>query len=389
MNCQYYLIQCEKESVIQIICQDITEYKINKNKLNDILLNLLTYCTLIEIMNEGFVVQNKKGIITFINQKLCDIIRYKKYELIGKYWIVFIDEKKRSKSWEQLSKRKQGETSIYEIEILKKNREKIFVYILGTPLLDAEKNYNSSLVIVADISDRKKREEIKYRLAIIFESSNDAIISKNSENIIISWNNGAERICGYSSEEILDKSISILIPPEFPDDISQIFKKINKSKQIKHFETVYRRKVGNRLHVSLTISPIKDLNGKIIGASTITHDITERKRAEEELRLRSEIMMNIAEEVCFIRSQNEIIAYGNFRFEDLFGYNPREMKGKQISIVNVLTKMTHRGIVDYIMRIIKKLEHGKVRFKTSEKMVPVFSVTQVPLYLNTLNMVKS
>ena len=122
------------------------------------------------------------------------------------------------------------------------------------------------------------------KLAAIVESSEDAIASKDLNGIITSWNASAERMFGYQAEEIVGKSVTTIIPPELHKDEDMILGKIRRGERIEHFETVRLTKSGQRINVSLTVSPIKDRNGKIIGAAKIVRDITERKRTEERLR---------------------------------------------------------------------------------------------------------
>jgi PAS domain S-box-containing protein len=118
------------------------------------------------------------------------------------------------------------------------------------------------------------------RIASIVESSDDAIISKDLNGVITSWNNGAERIFGYLAEEVVGKPVTILIPPERHDEEPTILERIRRGERVEHYETVRMRKDGSRVDISLTISPVKNVEGKIIGASKIARDITERKRSE-------------------------------------------------------------------------------------------------------------
>jgi PAS domain S-box-containing protein len=127
-------------------------------------------------------------------------------------------------------------------------------------------------------------EETRSQLAAIVESSADAIIGKTLDGIITSWNSGAERIYGYTSKELVGRSISILTPPNRPDEALQILKKIKRGDRIDNYETVRLRKDGKQIDVSLSISPIMDVAGKIIGASTIARDITEQKKVDITLR---------------------------------------------------------------------------------------------------------
>lgn len=141
---------------------------------------------------------------------------------------------------------------------------------------DREANFSEELI-----------EDKMFLLASIVESSDDAIITKTSKGIITSWNSGAERIYGFPSEEVLGKPISILIPPGYNDDVPEILERIKRGEGIHHYETVRKRKDGQIIHVSVSISPVKDKAGRIIGASTIARDITAeviaRKQAEEKL----------------------------------------------------------------------------------------------------------
>ena len=135
-----------------------------------------------------------------------------------------------------------------------------------------------------DITERKQAEEVRSHLAAIVESSDDAIISKTLEGKIVSWNPGAERIYGYTAEEMLGLPISLLVPPDRSEEVPSILERLGHGERLEHFETTRVRKDGRRIEVSVTISPIRDSTGAVVGASVITRDITEQKRAEETLR---------------------------------------------------------------------------------------------------------
>jgi PAS domain S-box-containing protein len=130
----------------------------------------------------------------------------------------------------------------------------------------------------------RKSEEALSRIAAVIESSDDAIISKSLDGIIMSWNAGAERIFEYKAEEIIGKSILTLIPPELQKEEPVIIEKLKKGERIQHYETVRVAKGGRRIDISLTVSPVKDSNGKVVGASKIARDITAEKRRQEALR---------------------------------------------------------------------------------------------------------
>lgn len=136
-----------------------------------------------------------------------------------------------------------------------------------------------------EIAERKRVEETDRRLALIVESSDDAIIAKTLDGVISSWNAGAEGLYGYSAIEVLGKPVSILLPPENTDELPEILGRLRRGERISHYETTRIRKDGQRLQVSLSVSPLLDGRGKVVGASTIARDVTDRKRFEEKLQL--------------------------------------------------------------------------------------------------------
>jgi PAS domain S-box-containing protein len=134
----------------------------------------------------------------------------------------------------------------------------------------------------AETELRESNEQLLW-LASIVESSNDSIITKNLDGIITSWNKAAERVFGYSAQEAVGKPVTILIPTERHDEEPAILGRIRRGERIDHYETVRRRKDGSLIDISLTVSPVKNAQGKIIGASKIARDITDRKRADERI----------------------------------------------------------------------------------------------------------
>jgi PAS domain S-box-containing protein len=135
----------------------------------------------------------------------------------------------------------------------------------------------------ADLIERTRNEGKLRLLAAIVESTDDAVITKSLNGIITSWNRGAERIFGYLAEDIIGKSITVLIPPERQDEEPTIIERIRRGERIDHYETVRRRKDGSQLDISLTVSPLRDAAGRIVGASKIARDITNGKRAEAQI----------------------------------------------------------------------------------------------------------
>jgi PAS domain S-box-containing protein len=135
------------------------------------------------------------------------------------------------------------------------------------------------------VAERPSRPSVNSHLAAIVESSEDAIASKDLNGVITSWNRSAERLFGYTAKEIIGQPVTLIIPPELRDDEPRILSKIRAGERIEHFETVRVHKDGRRINVSLTVSPIKDEKGRIVGAAKIVRDITERKKIDRALRV--------------------------------------------------------------------------------------------------------
>jgi PAS domain S-box-containing protein len=161
----------------------------------------------------------------------------------------------------------------------------------------------------AEIARRRLADHSVSRLAAIVESSDDAIIGKTLDGVVTSWNSAAERIFGYAAAEMVGQPISRIIPPEQKDDFPRILGTIRRGERVEHFETVRLRKDGRRIHVSLTVSPIRDATGRVIGASKIARDVTERKRMDAEReQLLGIIQRAAAEAEEASRSKDEFLA---------------------------------------------------------------------------------
>jgi PAS domain S-box-containing protein len=150
-----------------------------------------------------------------------------------------------------------------------------------TPLRNDNGQLVGAVNMLVDITERKRNEEAAQSLAAIVESSDDAILSTDATGVIRSWNAGARRLFGYEADETVGKPVTMLIPADRHDEEPMILERIRRGERIEHYETVRRRKEGSLVDISLTVSPIRDPRGNIIGASKIARDITERRRAQE------------------------------------------------------------------------------------------------------------
>ena len=154
----------------------------------------------------------------------------------------------------------------------------------AAPIFDATGATVGAVLVFRDVTERMQQLETQARLAAIVQSSQDAIISKSLDGTIRSWNHEAERLFGYTAEEAIGQSISLIIPRERDDEEREIMRRLRRGERVDHIETVRVAKDGRRVELSITISPVRNANGQVIGASKVARDIAERKRNEEALR---------------------------------------------------------------------------------------------------------
>ena len=264
---------------------------------------------IVESSDDAIIGKTLGGIITSWNDGATRLYGYPVKEVIGKSISMLVPADKPDEIPGILARIKQGEkVAHFETVRVKKDGQRIDVSLTVSPIKDKKGNIVGASTIARDITERKNIEGIEKQnaqvleqLSAIVETSDDAIIGKTLEGIITSWNDGATRLYGYPVKEVIGKSISMLVPADKPDEIPGILARIKQGEKVAHFETVRVKKDGQRIDVSLTVSPIKDKKGNIVGASTIARDITERKKTEQILAQRTaeldHVLNNVMKEV--------------------------------------------------------------------------------------------
>jgi two-component system cell cycle sensor histidine kinase/response regulator CckA len=280
------------------IARDITERKLAEEQLR---LQLDFTEAITTSLGEGVYALDQSGRFIFMNPAAEAALGWKQEELLGKdmheaiHFLRLDGTRRSAEECPLLGVLNSRETIQVESDIFVRKDGSVFpVSYTSSPIITDGQVFGAVLAF-HDITERKRAEEARDRLATIIESSDDAIVSGTLDGEITSWNAGAEKMYGYRTAEAIGRHLSFLIPPEHIDELEEILVSLRQGNRIKHLETVRVRKDGSRVDVSLSISPIKDSTGQVIAASTIARDITERKRAERELRESEERYRSLVE----------------------------------------------------------------------------------------------
>ncbi len=259
------------------INRDITERQQRERE------QLERYHTIVSTANEGIWLIDMQARTLFINPRMAGMLGYAVEEIDSHPVSEFVFPEDVPKAQEWIGNNLQGTLEQFDFRFRRKGGRPLDVLACTSPVRDGTGRISGALGMFTDVTERKQAEVDQLRLAAIVKSSDDAIVSKTLDGIITSWNLAAERMFGYTSQEAVGQHITLIIPLELRAEEEMILAKLRKGEHIDHFETVRMRKDGSRLDISLTISPIKNSAGQIIGASKIARDITESKRLRRDL----------------------------------------------------------------------------------------------------------
>jgi len=265
-------------------------------------------------IGDGVVVTDREGHVTFLNPVAAELTGWNTQEATGqpldRVFRIVNEETRRPVENPVTRVLREGVVvglANHTVLIARDGRE-VPIDDCGAPIRAGGGAVNGAVLVFRDVTEVRRAAEARSYLAAIVESSDDAIIGKTLDGRIASWNRGAERLYGYSATEMIGRPLSTLVPPEHPDELPAIMERVRRGEHFDHFETQRVRKDGSRVEVSLTISPIRDAEGKVVGASKIARDITARK---EDERRRTEFLALLAHELrnplAPLRSSLEVI----------------------------------------------------------------------------------
>ena len=284
------------------VSQDAAPAEISASTVGEILLS----SEFLETLPDAILAVDREGVILQVNSQVERLFGYSRGQLMGKRVEMLVPERFRGQHTghrEDFAVHPKTRRMGAGLELYgrRRNGSEFPVEISLSPV-----SIDGGMVVLSairDVTDRKRIElelrraheelaqrtaeqigEYRARLASIIDSSEDAILAKSLDGTITAWNRGAERIYGYTPEEVIGKNITMLVPSDRPDEIPEILRKVARGESIEHYESIRVTKDGRRLNVSISVSPLRDVHGEIVGASAIARDITDQRRAEDQLR---------------------------------------------------------------------------------------------------------
>ena len=315
----------------------------------------------------GMLKWTTDGLINDANDAFLRLIGYERHELeAGRIlWTALTPEEHRQADEHALTQlRETGHCTAFEKEFFRRDGGRVPV-LIGATLLEGEATQGFAFVI--DLTEVKRAETATSRLEAIIQGSEYAILGEDRAGQIIGWNPGAERLYGYRAEEVMGRSISVLVPPDRITELEERTNRVWEGEWVPPFDTVRRKKDGSLIDVFLSMSPVRDRAGRIIAVSKIAHDITARKRTETDLRLRDRAIRAVASGILITdpnQPDNPII-YASPGFERLTGYSAGEVVGRNCRFLQ--GKDTDRKVVAQVREAIRAGEQCDVELLNYRK----------------------
>ncbi|MFD2163969.1 PAS domain S-box protein [Paradesertivirga mongoliensis] len=327
---------------------------------------------IVNTSDDAIISKTLQGIITSWNKSAERLFGYTEEEAIGKHITMLIPPERLDEEDFIIKNISRGNPiDHFETIRISKDGRRIPISLSVSPVKDSRGIIIGASKIARDITAVKKAYEKQAILAAIVDTSDDAIISKSLEGIITSWNKAAERLFGYSEKEAVGMHITMLIPPDRLHEENLILDNISKGLPIDHFETFRLTKDGRQIPISLSVSPIKDSQGQVIGASKIVRDLTYLKRADERQATLAAIV-NTSDDAIISKTLDGIITSWNNAAEKTFGYTEAEVIGKHISLLIPDDRLNEEDVIIGKVSQGDKIDHFEtVRKSKDGKEIPI------------------
>jgi PAS domain S-box-containing protein len=240
---------------------------------------------IVDSSDDAIISEDLNGIVRSWNRGAQELFGYKAEEIIGQHISLLAPPDSADETATILNHIARGErVDHHETKQKTKDGRILTVSLSVSPIVDAAGRVVAAAKVARDMTEQKRLVQLQERLAAIVESSEDAIVSKDLTGTIQSWNKGAEQLFGYTADEVIGKSITIVIPPDRLHEELDILNRLKRGERVEPFDTIRRHKDGSLLNISLTVSPVRDAQGRVVGASKVARNITERKRQEKALQ---------------------------------------------------------------------------------------------------------
>jgi len=265
---------------------------------------------IVDSFDDAIVSKTLDGLITSWNRGAERIFGWTAAEAVGRSITIVIPPEHLAEEEDILARIRGGERiEHFETTRMRKDGSRLEISLTVSPIKNAKGEVIGASKIARDISERRRGDEARARLAAIVDSADDAIVSKTLDGVITSWNRAAQAMFGWTAAEAVGQRITLIIPRERWPEEDEVLARVRKGESIDHFDTVRERKNGERIDVSLTVSPVKDARGRIIGASKIARDVSDRKRAEAERATLLQTVQQAREEAEELnRSKDQFLA---------------------------------------------------------------------------------
>ena len=325
-------LETKQGTLVSAAIRDVTERRQVEERIR----------ALVESAPDAMVIVGADGRIALVNAQTERVFGYERTDLVGQHVETLIPERFRGlhpghRSGYFTAPRVRPMGAGLELFALRKDGTEFPVEISLSPLETVDGTLVSAAI--RDVTDRRQAEEALRRLAAIVESTEDAVLAQTLEGTIVDWNPAAERIYGYRREEVLGLPLSVLVPPERTAELTSLLERIRHGERVQGFETVWVRKDGEVIDVAMTVSPMRQSGGLIVGASTIASDITEQKHSQEAVRRLAVIAESSGDAMLTVTPDYRIAAW-NPAAEAMLGYSADDVTGRHLYLV---TPVARRG----------------------------------------------
>ena len=329
--------------------------------------------------DDAIIGKSTDGTITSWNRAAERIFGFTEAEAVGQSIRLIVPPDLHQQEDAVLERIRGGETvTHFETVRARKDGERITVSMTVSPIQAPDGTAIGASEIARDLTEVKRLERHARHFAAIVDSSDDAIISKDLDGTVTSWNRAAERLFGYEASEIVGRSIRLIVPPDRQAEEDYVLASVARGESVDHFETIRVRKDGTLVPISLTVSPIRSAAGEIIGASKIARDLTHSQRSQRDA-LQLAAIVDSSDDAIVSKDLNSIVTSWNAAAEVMFGYSASEMRGQSIRRIIPQDRQQEEDEVLSRIRRGERVEHYEtIRQRKDGTLIPV-SLTVSPI----------